>query len=72
MGDSSWCGLGVVENKKWSSFLQKKMLKSPKQVASMSWFSKPVADDDEEGRQRQDGGIPVEDKGWTFKIVKCA
>lgn len=48
------------------------MLKSPKQVASMSWFSKPVADDDEEGRQRQDGGIPVEDKGWTFKIVKCA
>jgi hypothetical protein len=50
----------------------KKMLKSPKQVASMSWFSKPVADDDEEGRQRQDGGIPVEDKGWTFKIVKCA
>lgn len=26
MGDSSWCGLGVVENKKWSSFLQKKCL----------------------------------------------
>jgi len=37
MGDSSWCGLGVVENKKCSSFLQKKkILKSPKQVAYKS------------------------------------
>lgn len=37
---SSWvivgCGLCVVENKKWSSFLQKKILKFPKQVAYKS------------------------------------